>query len=91
MEMKIAAAADAGISYFYFDWYYFQNQTFLGAALDNAFMKASNNHLLKVRRESFSSLLFPPTFLLTSLLSTGAIHLGKIIFLQSCTWHQTCL
>jgi hypothetical protein len=47
MAKKIGAAADHGIGHFLFDWYYYDNGSFLQAALNEGFLRASNNHRLK--------------------------------------------
>ncbi len=47
MQKKIAAAADHGLDAFIFDWYWYENSTFLAAALEEGFLKASNNRRLK--------------------------------------------
>lgn len=47
MAKKIAAAASHGIDAFIFDWYYYDDGPFLERGLEEGFMKAKNNHLLK--------------------------------------------
>lgn len=47
MAQKIAAAADHGINAFIFDWYYYNDGPFLNAAVDDGFLKATNNSRLK--------------------------------------------
>ncbi|SDE41694.1 Glycosyltransferase WbsX [Mucilaginibacter pineti] len=47
MAQKIAAAAANGINAFIFDWYYYDDGPFLEKALEQGFMKAPNNDLLK--------------------------------------------
>ena len=46
-EKKIAAAADHGLSYFIFDWYWYRGKPFLNGALEKGFFGASNNKRLK--------------------------------------------
>ena len=47
MEMKIDAAADHGIDYFIFDWYYYDDGPFLQRCLEEGYLKASNNDRVK--------------------------------------------
>ena len=47
MAQKIKAAATHGIDAFIFDWYYYEDGPFLERGLEEGFMKASNNKLLK--------------------------------------------
>lgn len=47
MAKKIAAAADHGLDVFIFDWYYYNDGPFLERALEEGFMKATNNKRLK--------------------------------------------
>jgi hypothetical protein len=47
MRKKIAAAADNGLDAFIFDWYWYDNATFLASALEKGFLKADNNRRLK--------------------------------------------
>jgi hypothetical protein len=47
MAQKIAAAADHGIDAFLFDWYYYEDGLFLERALNDGFLKATNNRRLK--------------------------------------------
>jgi hypothetical protein len=46
-ERKIAAAADHGLSAFIFDWYWYENATFLAGALERGYLNARNNGRLK--------------------------------------------
>ena len=47
MEMKIDAAADYGLTYWIFDWYYYDEGPFLNRCLEEGFLKARNNDRLK--------------------------------------------
>lgn len=47
MQKKIGAAADHGLDAFIFDWYWYENSTFLASALEDGFLKAPNNQRLK--------------------------------------------
>lgn len=47
MAQKIKAASTHGINAFIFDWYYYNNGPFLQRGLENGFMKAKNNNLMK--------------------------------------------
>jgi hypothetical protein len=47
MAQKINAAATHGIKAFIFDWYYYNDGPFLERGLENGFMKAKNNKLMK--------------------------------------------
>ena len=47
MAQKIEAAASHGIDAFIFDWYYYDNGQFLERGLEQGFMKAKNNKLMK--------------------------------------------
>jgi hypothetical protein len=47
MGKKIAAAANAGISAFIFDWYYYEDGLFLEKALEDGFMRAPNRNSIK--------------------------------------------
>ncbi len=47
MARKIDAAANAGIGYFIFDWYYYDDGPFLARALEDGFLNAPNRHRLK--------------------------------------------
>lgn len=47
MEKKISAAADHGIDYFIFDWYYYDDGPFLQRCLEEGYMGASNNNRVK--------------------------------------------
>lgn len=48
MANKIDAAADHGLDGFVFDWYWYQNATFLVRALEDGFLKAPNNPAARV-------------------------------------------
>jgi len=47
MERKLAAAAEHGVDYLIFDWYYYDDGPFLQRCLEEGYMGASNNHLVK--------------------------------------------
>jgi hypothetical protein len=47
MEKKIDAAADHGVNCFIMDWYWYDNQPFLEAALNDGLMKAPNRERIK--------------------------------------------
>lgn len=47
MAQKINAAASNGIDAFIFDWYYYDDGPFLDQGLEEGFMKAQNNKLMK--------------------------------------------
>ncbi|RYY37252.1 MAG: hypothetical protein EOP46_03340 [Sphingobacteriaceae bacterium] len=47
MAQKIKAASSNGITAFIFDWYYYDDGPFLERGLEEGFMKASNNNLMK--------------------------------------------
>ncbi len=47
MERKIQSAADAGLSAFIFDWYWYEDGPYLEAALDRGFLQAKNSRELK--------------------------------------------
>ena len=47
MERKIAAAADHGIDYFIFDYYYYDDGTFLENCLNQGFLPARNVDRIK--------------------------------------------
>jgi len=47
MAKKIDAAAKYGVDVLIFDWYYYNDGSFLRAALDKGFLKADNNHKVK--------------------------------------------
>ena len=47
MQNKIAAAADHCLDAFIFDWYWYENSTFLARALEQGFLHAPNNDRLK--------------------------------------------
>ena len=44
---KIDAAADHGLTYFIFDWYWYRGKPFINRALEKGFLGAPNNHRLK--------------------------------------------
>lgn len=44
MAKKIETAAKYGVDVLIFDWYYYNDGSFLRAALDKGFLKADNNH-----------------------------------------------
>jgi hypothetical protein len=46
-ERKIDAAARSGLSAFVFDWYWYEDATFLAGALERGYLKARNNDRLK--------------------------------------------
>ncbi|WP_214626451.1 glycosyltransferase WbsX family protein [Paenibacillus agaridevorans] len=46
-EKQIAHAADYGIDTFIYDWYWYEDGPFLNRALEEGFLKASNNDRLK--------------------------------------------
>jgi len=46
-EKKIQAAADHGVTYFIFDWYWYEQRPFLNAGLDQGYLGASNNGRVK--------------------------------------------
>ncbi len=46
-EKKIQAAADNKITYFIFDWYWYEGKPFLNAGLDQGYLQSSNNGRLK--------------------------------------------
>jgi uncharacterized pyridoxamine 5'-phosphate oxidase family protein len=46
-EKKIKAAVDHGVNMFVFDWYWYDGEPFLESTLNNGFLKASNNKLMK--------------------------------------------
>ncbi|KAE8454693.1 hypothetical protein EG329_000316 [Mollisiaceae sp. DMI_Dod_QoI] len=46
-ERKIAAASDASVSAFIFDWYWYNDGPFLEAALEEGYLKASNREDVK--------------------------------------------
>jgi len=46
-ERKIDAAAGHGLSAFIFDWYWYENETFLAGALERGYLRARNNERLK--------------------------------------------
>ena len=46
-EKKIDAAADHGLNYFIFDWYWYRGRPFLNRALEKGFFGAKNNSRLK--------------------------------------------
>ena len=47
MEMKIDAAADNGLTYWIFDWYYYNDGPFLNRCLEEGYLKAKNNSRVK--------------------------------------------
>ncbi len=47
MEKKIDAASKYGVDVFIFDWYYYNDGSFLRAALDKGFLEAGNNRKVK--------------------------------------------
>jgi hypothetical protein len=47
MAKKIDAAADAGLTAFIFDWYWYEDGPYLAAALDRGFLGARNNERLR--------------------------------------------
>jgi len=47
MAQKIAAAADHGINAFIFDWYYYNDGSFLESAIDRGFLQATNRNRIK--------------------------------------------
>lgn len=47
MAQKIDAAADHGLDYFIFDWYWYDDGPFIERGLEQGFLKAANNHRLK--------------------------------------------
>jgi hypothetical protein len=47
MAQKIEAASSHGITAFIFDWYYYNDGPFLETGLEDGFMKAKNNKLMK--------------------------------------------
>ena len=47
MEMKIDAAADHGVDYWIFDWYWYNDGPFLGRCLEEGYLNAANNERVK--------------------------------------------
>lgn len=47
MAQKIDAAADHGLDYFIFDWYWYDDGPFIERGLEQGFLNAANNHRLK--------------------------------------------
>ena len=47
MAQKINAAADHGVNTFIFDWYYYNDGSYLDTALDEGFLNATNNGRIK--------------------------------------------
>jgi hypothetical protein len=47
MEQQIDAAADHGINVFAYDWYWYDRAPFLEGCLNEGFLKARNNHLMR--------------------------------------------
>ena len=46
-ELQISMAADHGIDTFIYDWYWYEGDPFLNAALDQGYLQAQNNDRLK--------------------------------------------
>jgi Glycosyltransferase WbsX/TAT (twin-arginine translocation) pathway signal sequence len=46
-EKKIHAATDNGVTYFIFDWYWYEDRPFLNAGLDQGYLGASNHDRVK--------------------------------------------
>jgi len=46
-EKKIRAAVNHGVNVFVFDWYWYDGEPFLESTLNNGFLKAANNDLMK--------------------------------------------
>ena len=47
MEMEIAQAYEHGVNVFIYDWYWYDDRPFLEQCLDNGYLKAKNNDLVK--------------------------------------------
>ena len=47
METKISAAADNCVDFWIFDWYWYEEKTFLGRCLEKGYMGAKNNDRVK--------------------------------------------
>ena len=47
MEMQIAAAAEHGVNVFIYDWYWYDRRPFLEQCLNDGFLGARNNSLMK--------------------------------------------
>jgi len=47
MEMQIEAATDHGVNVFIYDWYWYDNRSFLENCLNDGFLKAKNNDKMK--------------------------------------------
>lgn len=47
MEMKIETAHKYGVDIFIYDWYWFEDKPYLENALNDGFLKAKNNNLMK--------------------------------------------
>lgn len=47
MEMKIDKAADSGLTYWIFDWYYYNDGPFLNRCLEEGYFGAKNNERIK--------------------------------------------
>lgn len=47
MEKKIDAAADHGVNYWIFDWYYYNDGPFIDRCLEQGYLKAANNARVK--------------------------------------------
>ena len=47
MESQISCAHDHGVNVFIYDWYWYDRRPFLEQCLDNGYLKAKNNDLVK--------------------------------------------
>ena len=47
MEMEISCAAKYGVNVFIYDWYWYDNRPFLENCLNDGYLKAKNNNLVK--------------------------------------------
>ncbi len=47
MEMEIACAAEHGVNVFIYDWYWYDDRPFLANCLEDGYLKAKNNDLVK--------------------------------------------
>lgn len=47
MEMEIDCAAKYGVNVFIYDWYWYDDRPFLENCLNDGYLKAKNNHLVK--------------------------------------------
>ena len=47
MEMEISCAKEHGVNVFIYDWYWYDNRPFLANCLEEGYMKARNNDLVK--------------------------------------------